>query len=76
MKTTTCLASKNFGPVARGYRDPECIAIVPIYYDYRSRGQGTGHQTYPNHEEHVEAVERGRKYLEKLVPDEVTASIK
>jgi hypothetical protein len=61
---TTCLVSENSGLVGRGYHDPECIAI-PIYYDYRSRGQGTGHQTYPNHDEHVEAVERGREYLEK-----------
>jgi hypothetical protein len=58
MKITTCLVSKSCGLAVREYHDPECIA-VPIYY-YRSRRQGIGHKTHPNHEEHVEAIERGR----------------
>jgi hypothetical protein len=61
-KITTCLVSKSSGLVVREYYDAECSAI-PTYYDYGSHGQGTGHQTYPNHEEHIEAIERGREYL-------------
>jgi hypothetical protein len=68
-KITTCLVSENSGLAVRKYHAPESISI-PIYYDYRSHGQGTGRQTHPNHEEHVEAVERGREYLKKLVSDE------
>ena len=54
--TATCLVSKNSGLVVREYHGPECIAIT-MYYDHRSRGQGASHQTYPNHEEHIEAIE-------------------
>ena len=64
-KITTCLVSENSGLGIQGYHAPECIAI-PIYYDYRPHGQGTGRQTHPNHDKHVEAIERGREYLEKV----------
>ena len=52
----TCLVPENSVLAGPEYHAPECIAI-PIYNDYRACGEGTNHQTYPNHNEHVEAVE-------------------
>ena len=34
-----------------------------IYNGHHPREQGNGHQTHPNYDKHVEAIERGRKYL-------------
>ena len=34
-----------------------------VYDDLHSRGQGNGHKTHPKHNEHVEAIKKGREYL-------------
>ena len=58
----TSLVSGNSGPVGRGYRAPERSAI-PIHNGHQSHGQGNSYQTHLNHDEHVEAIQKGREYL-------------
>jgi hypothetical protein len=36
---------------------------MPIYNNYRLHGQGNGHQTHSNHDNHVDAIEKDCNHL-------------
>jgi hypothetical protein len=36
---------------------------MPVCNGYDPNGQGNGHRTHSNHDEHVKGIEKGREYL-------------
>ena len=57
----TCLASQNSCLAGRAYH-AEC-STIKIYDGHHSHGQCYGHRTHPDHNGHVEEIEKGREYL-------------
>jgi hypothetical protein len=57
----TCPVSENFDRGGREYHAER--SAIPMYNSHHICEQGNGYQTHLNHEEHVEAIEKGHEYL-------------
>jgi hypothetical protein len=60
----TCLALENSGLPDRGHHAEH--SAIRMYSDHRPRGQSKAHQTHPNHDKQVEAIEKDREYLAEV----------